>query len=170
MADTVSRTKRSAIMAAVPQKNSKPEMVLRRALHARGLRYVLGGRGLRGRPDLVFPRWRVALFVHGCYWHRHTGCRKTTTPSSNVGYWNKKFEENVERDRRVVEELLSQGWRVAVIWECVTRYPIEAQLIAEVSKFVRSSIRYAEWPRLSLGESTAVNIEVEQVRARSSPR
>ena len=105
-------------MRAVPRSSTKPEVALRRRLHARGLRYVLGRRDLPGSPDLVLPRWNVAVFVHGCFWHRHPDCPRATTPKTREDYWLPKFARNVERDREVTRALESAGWRVAVVWEC----------------------------------------------------
>lgn len=105
-------------MSRIRGRDTKPEMAVRRYLHGRGLRYVLGGRGLPGRPDLVFPGRRAVVFVHGCYWHRHEGCSRAYTPKSRVEFWTSKFAENVARDRRATQGLEALGWRVLVIWEC----------------------------------------------------
>lgn len=115
--DTVSPEIRSRIMSAVPQRHTKPEMVVRRMCHALGRRFRLHRRDLPGSPDLVFPKDRKAIFVHGCFWHRH-GCRWTTTPKSNAGFWQKKFDRNVERDREAIADLRSGGWDVLVVWQC----------------------------------------------------
>lgn len=115
--DTVDKTTRSRIMSRVGQKDTGPEMKLRRSLHKIGLRYRLHDKRLPGSPDVVFPRLKAALFVHGCFWHRH-GCKATTTPRTNVDFWRKKFDENIARDRRHIEALQDAGWRVAVVWEC----------------------------------------------------
>lgn len=115
--DSVDPIKRSAIMRSVRQRDTGPEMALRRGLHALGLRYRLHAKELPGRPDIVFRRRKACVFVHGCFWHRH-GCWKTTTPKSNADFWNGKFVANVARDRRAVDELLASGWRVVTIWEC----------------------------------------------------
>ena len=109
---------RSQMMSRIRAKNTRPELVLRKALFAAGFRYRLHQRGLPGSPDLVFPKYKAALFVHGCFWHRHGGCRYTTTPKTKVGFWNLKFEGNVNRDARTVAALHDAGWRVAVVWEC----------------------------------------------------
>lgn len=108
-------------MAGIRGKNTRPEMIVRRALHAKGLRYRLGGCGLPGKPDLVFRRQRKAVFVHGCFWHRHEGCQYATTPATREDFWSAKFKANVERDRRVQAELRELGWSVHVIWECELR-------------------------------------------------
>ena len=115
--DTVDKTTRSRIMSKIGQKNTGPEMKLRKSLHKIGLRYRLHDKRLPGAPDIVFPRFKAVLFVHGCFWHRH-GCKATTTPATNVDFWRKKFEENTARDRRHTEALLTAGWRVAVVWQC----------------------------------------------------
>ena len=121
MPDTVDRTTRSRIMACVPQRDTRPEMALRRALHPRGIRYRLHVRQLTGTPDLVFRRFGAVCFVHGCFWHRHPGCARTTHPATRRAMWQTKFMANVERDRRIRQQLLQDGWRVAVVWECALR-------------------------------------------------
>ena len=110
-------------MSRVRGKDTSPEMRVRRAAHAFGLRFRLHRKNLPGRPDLVFPKYRVALFVHGCFWHRHPGCAKASTPKSRYDFWQNKFNGNVARDARVEAELEALGWRVATIWECETKRP-----------------------------------------------
>jgi len=105
-------------MARIKSKDTRPELVLRKALYARGLRYRLRGRGLPGRPDLVFAKYNVVVFVHGCCWHRHSDCKVASVPKSNVEFWADKFQKNVARDARAVQSLTELGWRVLVIWEC----------------------------------------------------
>lgn len=118
---------RSRMMASIRGKNTQPELALRKALFAVGFRYRLHQRGLPGSPDLVFPKYRAALYVHGCFWHRHEGCRYTTFPKTNVDFWSSKFEGNVYRDARNIAGLREAGWRVAVVWECaLKRSPGEA--------------------------------------------
>jgi len=109
---------RSARMARIRSSDTKPELVLRHMLHALGFRYRLGGAGLPGRPDLVLPRHKAVVFVHGCFWHRHDGCKIATTPKSNTDFWITKFEGNMRRDRKVTAELQELGWKVFVVWEC----------------------------------------------------
>ena len=118
--DNVDKTTRSKIMFKVGQKNTGPEMKLRKSLHRIGLRYRLHDKKLPGSPDIVFSRFKAVLFVHGCFWHRH-GCKATTTPGTNVDFWRKKFDENIARDRRHINKLLDSGWRVAVVWECILK-------------------------------------------------
>ena len=118
--DNVSPEVRSRMMASIRQRDTKPEMIVRRLVHSMGYRYRLHVRGLPGSPDLVFPKSRRVVFVHGCYWHRHR-CRKATTPSSNVEFWQEKFEQNRTRDRKAVRALRGRGWEVLVVWECQTK-------------------------------------------------
>ena len=116
--DTLTPEQRSALMSRIRGVDTKPELVVRRALHAQGYRYRLHGRKLPGRPDLVFRKRRVVVFVHGCFWHRHEGCPKSRLPKSRADYWRAKFESNVERDQRNERVLADDGWRVFVAWEC----------------------------------------------------
>jgi len=115
--DTVNKSTRSFIMSRVGQKNTGPELVLRSALHRMGFRYCLHDRALPGSPDLVFPRFRSVIFVHGCYWHSH-GCYKSTIPKSRRRFWAEKFRANRERDERNIRLLTDRGWRSMVVWEC----------------------------------------------------
>lgn len=112
---------RSALMARIRSSNTTPEWRVRSYLHTSGLRYRLHVRKLPGTPDLVFPMLRLAVFVHGCFWHRHTGCKATRTPKSCVAYWKARFAANVERDKRVRKRLRELGWNVIVVWECQTK-------------------------------------------------
>lgn len=105
-------------MSGIRGTNTRPEIAVRRYLHVRGFRYRLHAKNLPGKPDIVLPKYRTVILVHGCYWHRHEGCRYATTPSTRRDFWLKKFQENVERDRRIRRKLKSLGWRVLVIWEC----------------------------------------------------
>lgn len=105
------------MMSGIRGKNTKPERVVRSFLHRAGLRYRLHAR-LPGKPDLVFPKYRTALFVHGCFWHRHTGCHYATTPTSNASFWQDKFDANVRRDADVKRRLTAEGWKVKVVWAC----------------------------------------------------
>jgi DNA mismatch endonuclease, patch repair protein len=118
MADFLSKSERSARMARIPSRNTAPEKALRKELHSRGFRFRLHNAGLPGKPDLVFPRYKTVVFVHGCFWHRHKGCNISTTPKSNVEFWQAKFDRNTERDLEVRRALLRQGWQVLVAWEC----------------------------------------------------
>ena len=121
MADVVDSETRSRMMSNIRGANTKPELNLRRRLHAAGFRYGLHRKDLPGRPDLVMPRYDAVIFVHGCYWHRHPRCRLATTPSTRADFWTAKFMANQERDRRNIADLRGLGWRVAIVWECEVR-------------------------------------------------
>ena len=112
---------RSQMMSRIGPRDTAPEMVLRRALHASGMRFRLHCRGIPGTPDIVMRPHRLAIFVHGCFWHRHPGCRHASTPRTNTEFWVRKFERNVERDRRKRDQLIDWGWRVGEVWECELR-------------------------------------------------
>jgi DNA mismatch endonuclease (patch repair protein) len=120
---------RSRLMARIGGRNTKPEVSLRKALFRLGFRYRLHPRDIPGRPDMVFPRWRAAVFVHGCFWHGHD-CHLFRWPKGNAEFWQAKISGNVERDRRTLDTLVAQGWRVLIVWECAMRgrhrLPVEA--------------------------------------------
>ena len=116
--DRLNRERRSWNMSRIKGRNTRLELVVRSALHRLGFRFRLHGRRLPGRPDIVLARHRTVVFVHGCFWHRHRGCRFAYQPKSNVSFWTEKFEQNVARDSRNKRELLRLGWRVLVVWEC----------------------------------------------------
>ena len=116
--DRLSPQRRSWNMSRIGGRDTKPELVVRSFLHRRGLRFRLHRAGLPGRPDIVLASSRTAVFVHGCFWHRHHGCRFAYTPKSNLAFWDEKFAKNVERDKRALRTLRSQGWRAVVVWAC----------------------------------------------------
>jgi DNA mismatch endonuclease (patch repair protein) len=118
MVDRLSAEHRSWNMSRIRGKNTKPEIVLRSLMHRAGFSFRLHDKMLPGKPDLVLPKYDTAIFVNGCYWHRHQGCPKATTPKTNTAFWKKKFEETVARDARNTSELKESGWRVITIWEC----------------------------------------------------
>lgn len=118
--DTFSPEQRSRVMARIKGKSTKPELIVRRLAHQLGYRFRLHRKDLPGSPDLVFPRLKLAVFVNGCFWHRHKDCRFSYSPKTNVEFWARKFTNNVLRDERAKEGLEAMGWRVAVIWECET--------------------------------------------------
>jgi DNA mismatch endonuclease, patch repair protein len=123
MADFVSPEKRSKIMRGVKQAHTQPELLVRRALHSRGYRFRLHRKDLPGRPDIVLPKYKLAIFVHGCFWHQHAGCKDGRLPTSNEAYWTPKLKRNKERDLEKAAALKAAGWQVANIWECETRAP-----------------------------------------------
>lgn len=120
MADVLTPEQRRRNMSRIQGRNTSLEMLLRRGLHARGLRYRLHRKNLPGCPDIVFPKYRVCMFVHGCFWHGHD-CKLFRMPTTNVEFWEKKIARNRERDRQAVESLLEMGWQVLVLWECAVR-------------------------------------------------
>lgn len=126
MADIVDSATRSRMMAGIRARDTRPERILRSSLHRRGLRYRLHVGKLPGKPDLVFPRFRAAIFVHGCFWHHHAGCRYASTPATRSEFWEAKFADNVARDIRNRASLQEMGWRVAVVWECALRKGTES--------------------------------------------
>lgn len=117
MADIVDPATRSRMMSGIRGKNTKPELIVRKALHRAGLRFRLHAK-LPGKPDLVLPKYRAVVFVHGCFWHRHEGCRFATTPASNASFWQEKFTSNMHRDAKVKQQLEDLGWRVFIVWAC----------------------------------------------------
>jgi len=135
------------MMAAVAPKHTKPELAVRKGLHRLGFRFRLHDRKLPGSPDLVLPKYSAVIFVHGCYWHRHQGCRYATTPSTRPEFWEAKFDANVERDRRNQKKLRQVGWRVFVIWECALRRDPENALIELAGALTDRSVTEFEAPR-----------------------
>ncbi|MBJ2181571.1 DNA mismatch endonuclease Vsr [Pseudomonas veronii] len=120
-ADIVSPEQRSYIMGRIRGKDTKPEIIVRSICHSMGLRYRLHRKDLPGSPDLVFPKFRLCLFVHGCFWHRHSGCQYAYTPKSRTEFWLSKLTRNTERDLEVQNALQALGWHTEVIWECETK-------------------------------------------------
>lgn len=134
MVDTVDKATRSRMMSGIRSKDTKPEMQVRRFLHAAGFRYRLHVKELPGRPDIVLPKYRTVIQVHGCFWHRHSGCRLAAMPASNVEMWAAKFARNVERDREVERQLMEMGWRVLTVWECDCGYEVLKLLVGQIHK------------------------------------
>ena len=116
--DHLTPEKRSWNMSRIQSRNSKPELVVRSALHKAGYRFRLHRKDLPGKPDIVLPKYKTVIFVHGCYWHRHKGCKNTTTPKTNTEFWLNKFKENTKRDIRNQKALTELGWKVVIVWEC----------------------------------------------------
>jgi DNA mismatch endonuclease (patch repair protein) len=147
MTDRLTPVERSRQMARIKGVNTLPELRLRKALHARGLRFRLHVRSLPGRPDVVLPRHRAIVFVHGCFWHRHNGCKLAYKPKSNALFWCKKFAANSARDKRQLRDLASLGWRVVIAWECELRSSDSA---------AREAARIAAWVRSGSADDGSV--------------
>ncbi len=147
--DTVDKSTRSKIMSKVGQKSTAPEMKLRKALFARGYRYRINVKKLSGSPDIVLPKYKVAIFIHGCFWHRHKGCKYSTMPKTRIEFWTKKFEANTKRDKRNVEKLIEDGWRVLDVWECAIKKKDEKsfrKVMDEVERWISLPESFKEIP------------------------
>lgn len=140
MSDTLDPATRSRTMAAVKSKDTAVELRVRRSLHRAGLRYRLHRRDLPGNPDVVFPSLRVAVFVHGCFWHRHAGCKRASTPASRTEYWLPKLARNAQRDAANSQHLANLGWTVVVVWECQAA-PRELTMLVEWLLSRRNALR-----------------------------
>ena len=112
---------RSRNMSAIKSKNTKPEIKVRKVLHSMGYRFRLHSKDLPGSPDIVLPKYKTVIFVHGCFWHRHENCKYASTPKTRQEFWNKKFNDNILRDKKNLEILSSLGWKIIIIWECEIR-------------------------------------------------
>ncbi len=131
-------------MSRVHGKNTMPERVVRSMIHRMGYRFRLHHKDLPGKPDIVLPRHRCVVFVHGCFWHQHKGCKRASMPQSNVAYWENKFCRNVQRDQRHRRDLRKLGWRVITIWECELRAPdkLAMRLLREIQGSTKMPVRY----------------------------
>lgn len=118
MADIFTKERRSEIMSRIRSTDTKPEIILRKKLFAQGYRYRINHKKLPGKPDIVLPKYKTAIFVHGCFWHGHDGCRDAHLPKTNITFWEKKINENISRDKKTVELLEQKGFNVLVVWEC----------------------------------------------------
>lgn len=138
MTDIKTPAERSKNMAAIKSKNTRPEFFFRKLLFAQGLRYRTNYARIEGHPDIYLPKWKTAIFVHGCFWHRHKKCKFAYQPKSNVAFWNLKFEKNIKRDKAVQEVLYGQKITCLIVWECtikqMKRDPIFSELIIEKTK------------------------------------
>ncbi|MEG3173064.1 DNA mismatch endonuclease Vsr [Sphingomonas sp. ZB1N12] len=138
MADVVDVATRSRMMAGIRGRDTAPEVALRRALHRAGFRFRLHVAELPGKPDVVLPRWRAAVLVHGCFWHRHVDCRYATNPGTRPDFWATKFAGNVARDKRNHDALLDLGWRAATVWECALKKIKVDDTVVELTEWLRS--------------------------------
>ncbi|MGY6517565.1 MAG: very short patch repair endonuclease [Lysobacteraceae bacterium] len=125
MSDPLTPAERSRHMSRIRSANTRPEMMLRKSLWRAGFRFRLADKRLPGRPDIVLPRWKTAVFVHGCFWHAHADCRYFRVPGTRSHFWAEKFEANVRRDRKVLAECRELGWRTVIVWECAVRANVE---------------------------------------------
>lgn len=151
MVDIVDKATRSKMMSGIRGKNTKPELLIRKALHNRGFRYRLHSANLPGKPDLVFPRYNAVLFVHGCFWHGHN-CKLFKLPATHTEFWQEKISANKIRDFRQLDELHAKGWRTIVVWECTTR-GVSAAL------FDKLIDRIASWLTL---EKNSIHIDLNE--------
>lgn len=145
MADIVDAATRSRMMAGIQSKNTKPEILIRKALHAKGLRYSLHSNHLPGKPDIVMPKWRVVIFVHGCFWHWH-GCNLSKTPATRTAFWTSKLAANRQRDGLAAQKLLAADWRIATVWECATRGSNARNTLPRLIEILNLWIRGSEQP------------------------
>ncbi|WP_138518830.1 very short patch repair endonuclease [Limnobacter alexandrii] len=145
MTDIVDKQTRSRMMSNIQSADTKPEMAVRRILYSAGLRYRLHVPTLPGKPDIVMQRYKLCIFVHGCFWHRHFNCKYASTPATRSEFWQKKFMQNSLRDRAAVDALKEQGWRVFILWEC----GIKKQSLDWLPSVVASPVNSLEWPQLN---------------------
>ena len=136
-------------MSCIKGKDTKPEEYLRKLLFAQGYRYRKNASSLTGHPDIWMARYRLAIFVNGCFWHRHPGCKYAYTPKSNVEFWNKKFSQNVERDKREIHQLLDQNIRCMIVWECTLKKmkrseELQTEYLNDIISFIESSEPFKE--------------------------
>lgn len=144
--DIVDSATRSRMMAGIKGKNTRPELTVRRYLHGQGFRFRLHSRHLPGKPDVVLPKYKLAIYIHGCFWHRHQGCKFATNPKVNAEKWQLKFSQNLTRDRNQIEALMGLGWRVLVIWECGVK--LGSMHLSWLSDYIKHShdLPFQEWP------------------------
>ncbi|WP_041668649.1 very short patch repair endonuclease [Acetobacterium woodii] len=142
--DKISTARRSANMSKIRSKETAPELFIRRALYKSNLRYRVNYKSIIGTPDLYFTRYSIAVFINGCFWHRHPNCRDATTPKTNTEFWQKKFSDNTQRDARTIATLRSSGIRILIIWECTIKKMMKSQpfcdeMLEVIIQFIKSS-------------------------------
>lgn len=136
--DVHEKKTRSYNMSRIKGKDTKPEEIVRKYLFSQGFRYRKNDKRLPGKPDIVLPKYRTVIFVNGCFWHKHEGCRYFVWPRSNPGFWREKIEGNVERDRKKTAELLAAGWHVLVIWECKLKPAVQDESLQRLCREIRN--------------------------------
>lgn len=149
MADIVTKEQRSKNMSAIKNKDTKPEVFIRKLLFAQGFRYRKNVNYVPGHPDIYLAKYKTAIFVHGCFWHRHQNCKIAYMPKSNLDFWSKKFDANVARDTAVKSELAENGYRQLIIWECTVRQMKRSEeakkhKVKEIEDFLRGNAHYSE--------------------------
>lgn len=167
MADIVSAEQRSRNMAAIRSRDTKPEVYLRKLLFSKGYRYRIADKSVPGHPDIFLRKYNTAIFVHGCFWHRHPDCKYAYTPKSRVEFWQKKFDDNVRRDRIVQDELQERNIKCLIVWECtIKRMQKDEHEESLVLGLIESSLRQADGARTAnemkqfRGEYTSINLSV----------
>lgn len=146
MADIVDPQTRSHMMARIKGSDTKPEIRVRRFLHACGFRFRLHRKDLPGKPDIVLPKYNLVIFVHGCFWHRHANCHYTSTPATRPDFWQQKFAQNIVRDDKNIEDLRQKGWRVFILWECGLHHTPED--LESLPEFITGEKHFMEWPAI----------------------
>lgn len=131
-------------MSHIGSGDTKPELFVRKLLFSAGFRYRIHCSSMPGKPDLVLKKYRTVIFIHGCFWHGHAGCSKSSLPKTNSAFWQTKISQNIERDRKVNETLLSRGWRVLVIWQCACKRSRADALLTEITDFLASDSKFRE--------------------------
>ena len=137
MTDVHSKETRSFNMSKIRSKDTKPELLVRRFLHGLGFRYKLHVKDLPGKPDLVLPKYKVVIFVHGCFWHGHTGCKYFVIPKTRTDWWSDKIAKNKAKDKSSVEKLIELGWKIIEVWECELKSTMRIQTLTELSKRIK---------------------------------
>ena len=140
MADVHTPERRSYNMSRIRNKNTKPEELVRKFLFSQGFRYRKNDARLPGKPDIVLPKYRTVIFVNGCFWHKHEGCKYFVWPENNAEFWRKKIQSNVERDQRNYAQLQQMGWRTIAVWECELKTELRSETLNKIVKDITSSI------------------------------
>ncbi|MDP2413381.1 very short patch repair endonuclease [Daejeonella sp.] len=138
--DIWSKEKRSEVMSKIQSKNTKPEILLRKALFAKGYRYRIHGKYLPGKPDIILPKYKTAIFVHGCFWHYHKNCNEGRVPNTNSAFWQQKLTKNIDRDIVNQVSLLKLGWKVIIVWECEIEKKLSSVIIDIESQLAEDKI------------------------------